>query len=254
MREGLRYAIVVLLIVMLAGCSAARRRKSTEPEATFSAAGYSAMAGIVKGYNITDEGFVIRRGKVELQGTQVEGTFGFTARINRDGDFLASVRGPLGIELVRILAVGNEIAAIDRFNRTVYIGKRDVFMQKNGMPRDFVEMLFGDMPELDSAQFGAVNANELIMRVSDMNTEREVVICVDEMKVCRQSVNTVASGHEITMHFSDFKSAGDKKYATHIEMNEKKKKLHVTVKIDELVTGFDEEIVFNLPSYRRSNI
>jgi len=254
MREGVKTGIVVLLILLLAGCSAARRRKSAEPGAVAGAADYSAVAAMVTGYNITGEGFVIRRGKIALEGTSVEGTFGFTARINREGDFIASVRGPLGIELVRLLAVGNEIAAIDRFNRTVYVGKKDAFLKKNGMPPDFVEILFGDMPDLYRAQFEAASGNELLVRVSEAEAEREVSICLDEMKVCRQKVNTVASGHEITMQFSDFKSDGGRKYASLIEMNESKKKLHVTMKIDELVSGFDEKIEFTLPSYQRSSI
>lgn len=254
MRDGIKTAIVLLLILLLAGCSAARRRKSAEPVTGAETADYSAVAAMVIGYNITGEGFVIRRGKITLEGTSVEGTFGFTARINREGDFIASVRGPLGIELVRLLAVGNEIAAIDRFNRTVYVGKKDAFLKKNGMPPDFMEILFGDMPDLYSAQYGATSGNQMLVRVSEKDTEREVSICLDEMKVCRQRVNTVASGHEITMQFSDFRSDGGRKYASQIEMNESKKKLHVTMKIDELVAGYDEKIEFTLPSYQRSSI
>jgi hypothetical protein len=56
------------------------------------------------------------------------------ARLNAKGDFYASVRGPLGIELARILMVGNEVAAIDRFNRKIYVGKKDAVMKKNGLP------------------------------------------------------------------------------------------------------------------------
>lgn len=254
MREGVKSAVILLLIVLLTGCSAARRRRSAKPETAPAEANYSAVAALVSGYNITGEGFVIRKGKIGLDGTSVKGTFGFTARINREGDFIASVRGPLGIELVRLLAVGNEIAAIDRFNRTVYVGKKDVFLKKNGMPPDFLMIIFGDMPEISRAQFEKVNGNEVLVRVSAQDTEREVSICVDEMKVCRQRVYSEASGHEITMQFSEFRSEGGKRYASQIEMNERKGNLHVTVKIDELVTGYDEKIEFALPAYQRSSI
>jgi len=254
MRKVVIQALVILVILLLAGCSASRRSRSAEPGATGGAVDYSAVAAMVTGYNITDGGFVIRRGKIELEGTSVEGSFGFTARINRDGDFVASVRGPLGIELVRLLAVGNEIAAIDRFNRTVYMGKKDEFLRKNGMPEDFVRILFGDMPELAGATFEAKTENEVMVRIREQNTERIVSVCVDEMKVCSQKVISRESGHEITIQFSDFRSDGGKKYASLIEMKEGMKKLHVTVKIDELVAGFNERIEFNLPPYQRSSI
>ncbi len=254
MREVARWAIVMLLIVLLAGCSASRRRRSTEPIATDAAANYNAVATVVTGYNITDRGFVIRRGRIEMAGASMEGTFGFTARINMKGDFIASVRGPLGIELVRLLGVGNEIAAIDRFNRTVYIGEKDEFLRKNGLPDDFIKILFGDMPVMYGAQYEPVNRNEILVRVRENDTVREVSLCIDEMKVCRQKIESALSGHELSMQFSDFKSDGGMKYASLIEMNEKKSKLHVTVKIDELVTGYDETIEFNLPPYSRSSI
>jgi hypothetical protein len=254
MRKTVIPALVILLILLLAGCSASRRRRSAEPGAAGGAVDYSTVASMITGYNITDGGFVIRRGKIELEGTSVEGAFGFNARVNRDGDFVASVRGPLGIELVRLLAVGNEIAAIDRFNRTVYIGKKDEFLRKNGMPKDFVRILFGDMPGVIGATYEATSANEVLVRVREDNTEREVSLCMDEMKVCSQKVISRGSGHEITMQFSDFRSDGGKKYASRIEMDERKKKLHVTVKIDEFVAGFDEKIEFNVPAYRRSTI
>ncbi len=254
MHEVVRPALVILLIVLLAGCSASRRRRSGVPGAAAGDMDYGAVAAMVTGYNITDGGFVIRRGKIELEGTSVEGSFGFTARINRDNDFIASVRGPLGIELVRLLAVENEIAAIDRFNRTVYMGKKDEFLKKNGMPDDFIKILFGDMPELVRATFEATDENEVLIRIKERDTDREVSLCVDEMKVCRQKLISRESGHEIMMQFSDFRSNGGKKYASLIEMKEGKKMLHVTVKIDELVAGFDERIEFNLPPYRRSSI
>lgn len=254
MRKVVRPALVILLIILIAGCSVSRKRRRAEPGIAAGTADYSSVAAMVTGYNITDAGFVIRRGKLELEGTSVEGSFGFSARINKDGDFVASVRGPLGIELVRLLAVGNEIAAIDRFNRTVYVGKKDEFLKKNGMPPDFVRILFGDMPEMVGATFEAAAGNEVMVRIREKDTSREVSLCVDEMKVCRQRVSSLGTGHELTMQFSDFRNAGGRKYASKIDMKEGKQKLHVTVKIDELVPGFDERIEFNLPPYRRSSI
>ncbi len=59
------------------------------------------------------------------------------------------MKGPLGIELIRLIAVGNDIAAISRLERIVYVGKKDAVMKKNGMPEDFIKIIFGDLPEMD---------------------------------------------------------------------------------------------------------
>lgn len=254
MRRALRLALVIVLTILLAGCSASRRRRSAEAGTVIGTADFSAVASMVTGNNITGGGFVIRRGKLEMDGTSVEGTFAFTARINSDGDFVASVRGPLGIELVRLLAVGKEIAVIDRLSRIVYTGNKDEVMRKYGLPGDFLRILFGDMPAMHDARFEARTKNELVVRTEEGNAEREVSICIDELKVCRQTVKSRESGQEIMMLFSDFRSDGGKKYASHIEMREAMRRVHVIVTIEELVADFDENIEFNIPPYRRSSI
>ena len=122
------------------------------------------------------------------------------------------------------------------------------------MPESFVRVLFEDMLEGAGSVLEAETANEVLVRIREEKSERLVNVCLDEMKVCSQKVISRESGHEITMQFSDFRSDGVKKYASLIEMKEGMKKLHVTVRIDELVPGFEERIEFNLPPYRRSTI
>ncbi|MCK7542361.1 MAG: hypothetical protein MZV63_71560 [Marinilabiliales bacterium] len=70
---------------------------------------------------------LLRRGELSLKARNTGGRrYGFNAKLNNKGDFYASVRGPLGIELIRILAVGNDICSNSQaWTRTVYVGKKD---------------------------------------------------------------------------------------------------------------------------------
>ncbi|NLE35551.1 MAG: DUF4292 domain-containing protein [Bacteroidales bacterium] len=204
--------------------------------------------------NITDRGFEIRRGSIELEGTEIEGKFGLHARMNGKGDFYASVRGPLGIELARLLAVGNDIAAIDRFNRKVYLGKKDAVMKKNGLPVDFMQILFGDLPEELSGDYTVNSYNEMVMISGNDDFMRELTICTDEMKICREKIDANSTDHLVYLNFYDFKSSGGKKYASRITMEEKKRMFHVKLSIDDLEYGYDSDIEFSLPSYTRENL
>lgn len=254
MRQIIITGTVAFLILLVAGCSASRKRKTAEDGAEAGKADYVSMMRTVADNNITERGFVIRRGRIELEGTEFDGNFGLSARLNSKGDFFISVRGPLGIELVRLLSVGDDIAAIDRFNRTVYVGKKEEVLRKNGMPEDFMEIIFGDFQVSDSHIYKPEAGGGLIVSTSDENFDREIRICPEEMKVCGERITAGSSGHEITLDFSEFQSSGDGRYASRILMHEKKRMFHVKLSIEELETDYDADIEFALPSYKRSNL
>ena len=175
------------------------------------------------------------------------------ARLNSKGDFYCSVRGPLGIELVRLLMVGNDIAAIDRFNRTVYIGKKDEVLRKNGMPDDFMKIVFGDIPAESDMIFNTSRNNEVRLTAGSEDFKREISVCINEMKVCSQVIDANTSDHELYLTFDNFAVSGGKKYASAITMEEKVKMFHVKLFIDDLIYGYDNDIEFNLPSYKRES-
>lgn len=254
MRKILNAALIAFMVMLLAGCSATRKRKRAVDSQVTSETNLSTLISNIKNYNITEKGFVIKRGRIELEGTEIDGSFGFNARLSSKGDMLVSVRGPLGIELVRLISVGNDIAAIDRITRTVYVGKKDAVMKKNGMPEDFIKIIFGDLPERDYRNYKINGERELILTSSDSTFESEITLCLDESKVCREIINSSGSDHQITLDFSDFRSIGDVRYASEIVMNEKKNMLRVKLSIEEFVSGYDADIAFSLPSYRRSTL
>lgn len=254
MYPGLKYLILFTVALLLSGCASLRKAKETVPSAGTVITDYSEIANTVVDNNITDKGFEIRKGRIQFEGTEFEGKFGLHARLNSKGDFYASVRGPLGIELARILIVGNDIAAIDRFNKKLYVGKKDAVMNKNGLPEDFMQILFGDMPELVDAEFKASGSKEIYVTSGDDLFNTELTICTDEMKICRERIDAAESGHAVYMTFGSFRTAEGKKYASEISMEEKKKMFHVKLFIDELIYGYDSAIEFNLPSYEREQL
>jgi len=250
----MRIIIPVIMLMLITGCSGLRKGKSAGSSAGPAAAGYGAIVSSVLDNNITLEGFEIRKGSIELEGTEIEGKFGLHARLNNKGDFYCSVRGPLGIELVRLLIVGNDIAAIDRINRKIYIGKKDEALKKNGMPEDFMTIIFGDMPTDHNGSFSSYGPNTLSLISEDEDFRREILVCTDVMKICSQKIDATISGNEVYMSFGNFVSGDTKKYASEITLEEKNRMFHVKLSIDDLIFGYDSDIEFNLPSYRRESL
>jgi hypothetical protein len=74
------------------------------------------------------------------------------------------------------------------------------------------------------------------------------------MKICSQKVEALTSGHEILLSFGNFVSRDGRKYASLVTMEEKKKMFHVKLFIDDIIFGYDSDIEFSLPSYKRVSL
>jgi len=254
MYTKIKYASLLFILIAFSGCSLFRKSSKTEPVSVSNRPDYNTVINSVLLNNITEKGFEIKKGSIELEGTEIEGKFGLFARLNNRGDFYASVKGPLGIELVRLLMVGNDIAAIDRFNKTVYIGKKDAILKKNGMPEDFMEIIFGDMPEDSNGDYRYTQDNMVSFTRRNNEYNSEISICPGEMKICSEEIYSTNSGQQLYITFGKFGDAGGVKYPGIIELSGKKRMFHVKLIIDEIVYGYNSEILFNLPSYKRESL
>ncbi len=256
MRKIIRIIAVTLLVLSVTGCVASRKKRDSHADLeTTTSRDFKTVLTNIRDYNITDEGFIIKKGKIDLiDGTPVEGEYGFTAKLNDKGDFYASVKGPLGIEMVRILAVGNDVCGIVKLTRTAYVGKKDDLMQKYGLPEDFFTAIFGDIPDFDFQNTDSITGNTLILKRNNDKLERLITICLDEMKVCSEDVYSIKEKKAISLKFSNFTVTEDRKYASEIDVMQKGGGFHVKLYIETLVPGCREEIEFDVPSYEREGL
>ena len=256
MRKIIRIITVALLIILVTGCVATRKKKERGAgEGAISSMDMNTVVTNIRAYNITEEGFIIKKGKIDLiGGTPVEGEYGFTAKLNNEGDFYASVKGPLGIEMVRILAVGNDVCGIIKLTRTVYIGKKDELMQKYGLPEDFFKAIFGDLPEIDFNESDSIAGNKLILQKNNENLERLITVCLDEMKVCSEEIYSVKENKQFSLAFSNFTISEDRKYASEIDLMQIGEDFHVKLYIETLVPGCNDKIEFIVPSYKSESL
>lgn len=256
MRKIIKIIAVSLLVLSATGCVTTRKKKDRQAaEEAISSMDMKTVMTSIRSYNITEEGFTIKKGRIDLiGGTPVEGEYGFTAKLNNEGDFYASVKGPLGIEMIKILAVGNDVCGIIRLTRTVYVGKKDDLMQKYGLPEDFFTAIFGDMPDFDFQDTDSITGNRLILHKNNDKLERLITVCLDEMKVCSEDIYSIKEKKEFSLAFRNFDVSEDRKYASEIDLVQKGEDFHVKLYIETLVPGCSEKIEFNVPSYKSENL
>jgi hypothetical protein len=251
MRGKHKIIAVLGILILLTGCSSLRKSGRNVAGGGITGFDYNTVITGVIENNITGRGLEIKKGTIELEGTEIEGKFGFYARLNNIGDFYCSVRGPLAIELVRILIVGNDVAVIDRFNKTVYTGKRKEILARNGLPENFMSVILGDMPDSDESQFIGTERGEVLIRSRSGDFMNDISVCMNEMKVCSEKIYSGTNDYEVFVTFSNFMTKNGIRYASDIGLEERKKMFHVKLSIDDIVPGYDSPIEFNLPQYKR---
>jgi hypothetical protein len=74
------------------------------------------------------------------------------------------------------------------------------------------------------------------------------------MKVCRERLAYPGTDREITLDFSNFMNSGEMRYASDIVMTDTKRKIRVKLSIDDIVRGFNDDIEFSLPAYKRDTL
>jgi hypothetical protein len=250
MQQIKRAGFVILVALIIFGCSTSRKRKTVADILVISPGEYGSVIDRVRDNNFADKGFIIKKGRITLEGTPVEGDFGFYAKMNDSGDLSLSVRGPLGIEVVRFLSVENNLAVIDRIGRTVYVGQRDDIMKRYGMPEDFMQILFGDLPVSEAGEVKMAE-NGLIAVYNNGEYVREVTICLQDLKVCKEYLFSLNSDNRVDLMFNNFKQTDRIKYASEITIEEKEKMFHVKLFIEDIIDGCDERIEFTIPEYRK---
>ena len=250
MRKITGIITALLLVIVISGCAGGKKRKTQDGSETAEMNLESVLQRVVE-KNIVAGGFIIQKGSIELRGTPVEGEFGFNAKLNNLGDIVLSVRGPLGIELVRFLAVGNEICMIDRIGRTIYLGKKDEIMSRYGLPAEFAVIIFGDFMETDYKSIERDGENSIVIEYEEGSRRRIVTVCVDEAKICNESIVSDITEGTIELGFADFRTDNNLKYPGEITIEEKKRLFHVKLNIEQLTGGYNEPIEFVFPQYRR---
>jgi hypothetical protein len=253
-RKELKIVSISLMILVMTACSATRKRSAERVTVITDAMAYRSLIEQVRSNNIAEDGFYVRKGKIDIEGTAIDGSYGFNARYNTKGDLNASVKGPLGIELLRLLSVNGQVYLVDRIGKTVYRGSTSAILTKYGLPDNVIAVIFGDLISTGNETY-SISGRERIMIRGDMNNmERQTDICIKDEKICEEIYKDRISGNEVLLRYDNFRNTEGKKYASLIYMEEKKKKLQIRIKIDDLICGYEEEINLALPSYRVRNL
>jgi hypothetical protein len=254
MRKRLRIITLSIIIFLITACTATRKRHTEAEAGIISNTEYNSVIEQVKANNITDEGFILKKGRIEIEGKSLNGSYIINAKYNKEGELNASIRGPLGIELLRLLSIKGQVYLVDRIGRTVYTGRTDEVLKKYGLPENIIAIILGDFTG-GGIETYSMDGREIMLIEGDMeNMDWIVSVCINEGKVCEELYRDRINGNEVKLKYENFKDIEGKKYASEIYMDQGNKKLQIRLRIEDLIYGCDDEISFAMPSYRVKNL
>lgn len=248
-------AIISIIFVVFSSCATSRKRHGPVKEESTKEVNLMAIGEAAKAKNLLNEGFIIKKAKIEVTSPSFDGEFSFNARVRNDGDFLLSVKGPLGIEIIRIIAVKDSIFAIDRINKIIYQGNRESLGNKLGLPGDIIGIIFGDVPENSSFESAIMDNNDVTnLSYIDGRYKRKLFIRNDILKVIKEIIEEVNSGMVYIIEYEAFREKSGKLYPSDILIQSNEKMFKAGIIIDDIITPFNNKIEVILPGYNRKSL
>jgi hypothetical protein len=139
-----KIAFILLTVILLWSCSAARMGKSGNSVAT----GLKHTANVfedIQNMNITSKSFFIQKAEIELITGESSEKFVANIRFEYPDKYLISLKSRTGIEGARVYINKDSILVNDRINKIMYLGDSFYFKRKYGLNQSFLPLIFGDL-------------------------------------------------------------------------------------------------------------
>ncbi|HNX65529.1 MAG TPA: DUF4292 domain-containing protein [Bacteroidales bacterium] len=251
MQSKVTVGVFIFLTMLMASCSSARKGKSISVSNNSNATEYKILDLSVKN-NLLEKGFILKNAKLNISSKNYSGNMSLVARVNKDGDFMAIGKGPVGIEVFRVYGVNDSIWVIDRINRRIYEGRSNSVYEKYGLPSDFWRLIIGDIPESTALNTETVSKskNEIDAFSNDDVYDRDLIIDRSVLKVKELNIYSHELGEDITFEYSNFKREDGNIYPGTVIVDSKSPMFHVEMNIENISCEVQDSIKKKLPDYR----
>ena len=234
---------VILLIIIISGCSVARQSVRQSDRA-----GRERTSGIniPEEQNLTDGNFDIDKAQIEIYSNGETKKMIAFVKYRIPGNYLLSIRSKTGIEAARIFVSADTVLINDRINRKLYTGSTRFLSEKYGITGKAIPLLFGDFiadivtkPDSIKCRNGEWN----VIRSID---GRKIIYIVD----CRllKPVSTVIyndrADEGLKIEYKDFEKTGRKVIPEHISLEDLSGETRIAIKIIRIDFSKNDQVNF----------
>jgi hypothetical protein len=235
----LREKALILVFLVLAGCSVSRKGKFSAENDLRSNAFNSAGT---KSFNLSNSGFFISKATLEISAGGEKQKALCSIKYDGLGKYLVTVRSRTGIEAARLYISNDTVLINDRIDRIVYYGSSEKLSDKYGIAYYLIPLIFGDYIsfQYDSEDLpcsdGIIRKRELIYG----NTVSYIIDCRHDKVI---EAETGRRG-ELKLRFEDFFVNGIQRYPQVIDIEDTSRRLKVKLTIGTVELPWEGSIEF----------
>lgn len=236
--------IVILLILMLSGCTAMKKSSMRKPEVP--AVSHMTLRERILAMNMTMHDFNIPRADVEIISNGNNQKLIATLKYRRSGDYLISVKSRAGIEAARIYITKDTIMVNDRMYRKLYVGSSEYLLDKYGIATDLLPLLFGDYIEDLTEMETIKDCKTGVSEIQGYRDNRELWYFLDCIrgKVSGITISEKTGPAGINIKFSDFKKYDHLMYPGKIVIEDTMEKTRIILGIGSVEYDSNDRLEF----------
>lgn len=201
--------LFILLAILLAGCSATRKRSIT-PVTDESVIFADKFYDDLKETNLSSKGFYISRADIDVNTPSLEIKLIGTVKFRFPDSLFISLRTRTGIEAGRLLLTDDTVLVNDRINRQVHYGDPDDLERKFNISASAIFAVFGDFigqPAFNVSQIKCIDGMHLCETMSGGYTLNYEIDCYNR-KARKAVISGDTPGKEVQAFFSDYNRYG----------------------------------------------
>lgn len=234
--------LIILISIVLQSCAIVRTKRVRENSGV-DRESKNLLVNRVISNNIGDNDFTSKFRSTYSSGSDSKSFTGFL-KCKSNGDMLISVRSVAGIEVARAFIDSDSIKIGDRINRILYIQSVDYIMGKFGLSKEFIGLLWGDIPADVVGEAKIIRGSESVnVVIEERNVTYDMRLDRDEEKLS-DVVGLVNSLVQVRVSYFDFKNIDSLIYPALITLEVIDDDLEVEIEIKKVDPGIIKSMNF----------
>jgi len=234
---------IILMIIILSGCSVSRRAGETKN--VYGDSSLSLLEKAVKG-NVMHRNFNIPKAEIEIFNNGEKQKLLAYMKYREPGMYLISIRSRAGIEAARIYITKDTLLINDKIYKKLYCGSTEDLTGKYGISTAALPLIIGDFLyqyEGDTGLLNCKNGEAEFIGTLNQNEIRYKLDC----KLAKVTDANISAGNRtvgINMKFSDFKETDNFIFPGVIQVEDFSKQNQIKIELSSINFDVSDNIEF----------
>ena len=238
-----RISLILLLSVLVSGCSVLRNRTKNYAEAERDSLD---LINSIRERNITKTNFYIQKAEVEIVNNTGKQRLLANLKYQNPATYLISIRTRTGIEAARLYLTKDTIFINDRINRKLYCASTRYINNKYGISTETLPLIFGDFMysmEYNKEKMKCSGGTKIIEEYLKNGRLIYRIDCNIKKPVNSEFKNETGN-NGIIMEFSNFQKEEKYIFPQKIRIQDTKKETTINISILNIEFNRDEKLNF----------